>query len=69
MKQAIFLEKFAVCVPQAKKIVVGKTPGAPKNVNLILWVKALNSPNGGGPHITPKTLRPDFHVLISGVVL
>ena len=52
-----FSDGFAVLhAPSQKKIVVGRTLGAPKNGNPVLQAKALNSPNGGGPHITPRLL-------------
>ena len=58
-KQPFLKGNLRSCVrtpSHARKFVAVKTLGAPKNVNLILRVKTLNSPNGGGPHITPRLL-------------
>ena len=60
------LEDLKKNVRMRQKFVVGKTLGAPKNVNLIPRVKTLNSPNGGGPHITPRLLERKCGILYPG---
>ena len=56
-------------VPPAKKIVVGKTLGAPKHVNLVLQVKNPNSPKWRWTSHHSKTLRMKMRDLISRVAL
>ena len=66
VKKIFGLKNLWPCVPQAKKFCGGKTLEPPKNVNLILRAKTLNSPNGGGPHITPRLLERKCGILYPG---